>query len=86
MEDTARYGEDAVWLKAEIDAWWEAEQASAGDDQPYEFCDSFRLALKGNAEEEAAFDAAVTCCGSVDVELGPSPLGNRYIYGFNHGH
>lgn len=80
----AKYGrEEGLWLvQATAGFWAEAE------DGEYECVDNHRLALVGEASDEAEYDEAARtgCCGSVDVELGPSPSGRTYRYGFNHGH
>ncbi len=74
------------WLRAELDAWWMSQAtAEFPDDEPFPCADNFRLALKG---DEASYEEAVCngCCGSVDIEVGPSPSGRTYLYGFNYGH
>jgi len=68
--------------QAALDAWW-----GEHDPDDYEFKDNTRLARKGNADEERAYDDARDsgCCGSVDVEL-PCTDGTTLLYGFNYGH
>lgn len=73
--------EEAAWLQRQVAAFWDR----AGD---YECVDNTRLARSGDPAEVCAYEAAREggCCGSEDVELGPSPRGHVYLYGFNHGH
>lgn len=56
------------------------------DDEPCK--DNHRYALKGDQTSEAAFEEREShgCCGSYRTEVGPSPLGHIYLYGFNYGH
>ncbi len=79
-----RFGQvEGEWLADQIHDFWDAA-AEQGD--PYECVDSERTALKGDEGQEALYDDAITCCGSCDVEFGPSPAGHTYKYGFNYGH
>lgn len=82
----AAYGlEEARWLLATIEAWWEVNDPE-GD--YYEFTDNFRIARSDRPEELRAYEDAMYdgCCGSVDATFGPSPGGFGYLWGFNHGH
>jgi len=82
----ALFGEDASWVEAQIKAFWDRAYAEAGDDDPYPRMDCGRIARKGVQEQEVEYEATRSCCGQVDVEFGPSPLGHTYMYGFNYGH
>lgn len=82
-----KYGTDAQWVSDQIDAWWASNNTT--DEEGYERFECLsdvRLARKGDLEEEQAYEDAMSCCGQMDVEFGPSPLGYTYMYGFNYGH
>lgn len=85
---TLRYGSDALWLNLQIEAWWNAEQDTAGDLDPYPCSDNFRLCCNEDPKEVEEYNVLAEdgCCGSVDVKFGPSPSGKTYTYGFNYGH
>ena len=79
----AQFGaEEAQWLSGELKKFWDSV-----DESDYENSDNFRMAIKGGPSEAAYEDArADGCCGFSDIEIGPSPLGHTYLYGFNYGH
>lgn len=64
---------------------WIAESHANGE--VYDCGDNDRVAVKGNAEQEALYDAAYEsgCCGSCDMEL-QCDDGTTLLYGFNYGH
>jgi hypothetical protein len=72
---------EADWLEKEINLI-----EVLFEDEPCK--DNYRLALKGDTKGEEEFEDAERsgCCGQVRHEIGPSPCGNTYLYGFNFGH
>jgi hypothetical protein len=76
--------EEAAFLVCEIGAWFEA---NGGNDE-FDCSDNFRLCRVGDPIGEAEYEEIRNggCCGSVDTEIGPSPAGHVYRYGFNYGH
>ncbi len=84
---TASDPDECLWLCEQISCWHREHDVVDPTYGPvYEYTDSFRLGVKGDEASEAAYTQEMTCCGSVDVEFGPSPKGVTYLYGFNHGH
>lgn len=83
-----RYGADENWLNCRINEFWADAAQDAGDAEAYECSDNYRLACKQVEGEMSEYEQAQFrgCCGSVDVEFGPSPEGKTYVYGFNYGH
>ena len=76
--------EEASFLAHEISAWIDA---NGGSDE-FECSDNFRLCQVGDPIGESEYGEIRNsgCCGSVDIEIGPSPAGHFYHYGFNYGH
>jgi hypothetical protein len=75
--------EEANWLKYQIEMFW-----ARTDPDAFEFTDNFRLCLIGDELSELFFveQELSGCCGSYEIEFGPSPLFHTYKYGFNFGH
>lgn len=73
---------EAVWLRVQLESFWQMP------DNDLECVDNYRMCLRDEPTHEAAYEEAMDegCCGSVDVQFGPSPLGRFYRYGFNYGH
>jgi hypothetical protein len=73
------------WVHAAIHRW-RRENDPNGD--RFEYSDNTRIAIKGDLGSELVYEDRrdAGCCGSVDVELGPSPTGRTYLFGFNYGH
>ena len=67
-----------------VDDWWNKNDP---DQITYDFVDNTRYAIKGNKEQEYAYDdiRCGGCCGFVDVEL-DLPDGTVLLFGFNYGH
>jgi hypothetical protein len=76
--------DEAAFLVREIDAWIDA---NGGPDE-FDCADNFRLCRVGDSVGEAEYEETRNdgCCGSVDIEIGPSPAGHVYHHGFNYGH
>lgn len=76
--------DEAAFLVREIGAWFEA---NGGSDE-FDCSDNFRLCRVGDSDGEAEYETIRNdgCCGSVDIEIGPSPAGHTYRHGFNYGH
>jgi hypothetical protein len=74
---------DIDWLGAQIADFW-----SKPENEDYDNTDNNRIAIKDDPTSCAVYDddAGNGCCGSCDVEFGPSPSGRTYLYGFNYGH
>jgi hypothetical protein len=74
---------EGKWLQGMIGDFWDSTE-------PYEYecVDNTRLACGSSEAELDAYEVLVQsgCCGFVDMRFGPSPNGNSYRYGFNHGH
>jgi hypothetical protein len=71
---------------AERRAWsWISENYPSDE---YECQDNHRIALKGNEEQERAYQLQVEegCCGSVDTEYTDAETGLVFFVGFNYGH
>lgn len=64
-------------------AWLQEQVATIPDD--YQYDDSYRLAVAGNAADEERFEQEITCCGSARFQW-THPSGVTVWYGFNHGH
>lgn len=80
----AKYGtRDADWIDQQLFAFWDAN----GPDG-YDCVDNHRLARKSDAADMEAYETAANlgCCGSYEGQLGPSPDGHMYVWGFNYGH
>lgn len=82
LEGVEYQSTDVAEVNAQLAAWWDANQDS------FEYVDNSRFCLVGDLESEKQYDdvAFGGCCGSHDEQIGPSPLGNSYRFGFNHGH
>lgn len=67
-------------------AWTWLEENYPSED--HECQDNHRIALKGNEEEERAYDLQIQegCCGSVDAEYTDVETGLVFLIGFNYGH
>lgn len=79
----ARFGTaEEDYVRSQLEAFW------LNPDNDFEYTDNFRLARKGDADDEAAYEETRRggCCGYHDIEIGPSPGGYTYLYGFNFGH
>jgi hypothetical protein len=65
-----------------IDTFW-----NQTEDGEFDFVDNVRVARKGNASEEAEYEAQREqgCCGFCDMELACDD-GSTLLYGFNYGH
>lgn len=89
LEDVeTRFGpEEARWLSDQINKFWEESEEEDGGSY-YENADNYRLAIKNDKPSMDAFDEIDShgCCGSANLEFGPSPNGQTYMYGFNYGH
>lgn len=83
-EETKFGVDEAAFIQRETSAWFEAN----GGYEEFECSDNFRLCRVGDFDGEDEYEAARNdgCCGSVDIEIGPSPAGHKYRYGFNYGH
>lgn len=83
--EMAGYGEDAVWLSAQIEVFWSVASEAEASDGSF---DNFRVARAGDKDSEERFNEAESegCCGCGGGVFGPSPLGHTYWYGFNYGH
>ena len=57
-------------------------------EEDYEYVDNVRVARVGDKAEEEAYEDQKQhgCCGYYDDEVGPSPGGHQYRWGFNYGH
>lgn len=75
---------DIDWLGGQVADFW-SDPDFQGD---FECVDNNRIAIKGDDSSAAVYETQVMegCCGSCDVEFGPSPSGLTYLYGFNYGH
>lgn len=76
--------EDLTLAQQEAIVAWENDN----DPDGYEFenQDNHRYAIKGNVEQEAAYDELERggCCGSVNTEIVVGDV--TIIYAFNYGH
>lgn len=85
-----KFGQSEVeWLAEEIRAWMENNDP---DEREYECADNFRLSQANRDTTFVAVDYEYDkirrngCCGSEDIQFGPSPDGHTYVFGFNYGH
>jgi hypothetical protein len=74
--------------RASVNAFWEGTE-----EDEYQYADTFRLARKGNEQEEADYETIrqFGCCGSVDTEFvltNPDDSNEvvTVMWGFNYGH
>jgi hypothetical protein len=89
LEDVEdKFGTDeAKWLSDQIEKFW-VESENEDGRSAYDCVDNYRLAIKGDQPSMNKFDEIDSrgCCGSANLEFGPSPNGQTYMYGFNYGH
>ncbi len=73
---------EADWLRRQVVGFWD----DAGNS--FDGVDNVRIACVDDHDEYVAYEDAISdgCCGSNDMEFGPSPAGRTYRYGFNFGH
>lgn len=70
-----------------IAKWWDKNDPNC---ENYEYADNSRYAVKGNSEQEAAYEKIRDggCCGFCDVELEVTDENGTHtlLFGFNYGH
>lgn len=69
-------------------ATWALEtiQKKSAQTDPDQHDSAFRMALKGNKQQEERYWKITDCCGVCDFEAVCPIDGNTYLLGFNYGH
>ena len=78
---------ESEWVHDRIANWWMTAEDDEGRPE-FEYIDNERLMIIGDEATEDVYEEAerMGCCGNHSVEFGPSPSGNKYVFGFNYGH